>query len=457
MTVAIALACVRTARPDEPDSELATQGLAVLTKYCYPCHGQGGKFEAGELDMSKREVLVGPPGQDQDKPYITPGKLDQSLIWERAAVKKNMPPKKEKRRPGSVDLEVLKRWIEAGLPFPRPPAAPTRPFRTNQDVLETIRGDLRKADRDDRPYLRYFTLTNLWNDKAISVGELRLAQAALAKLVNSLSWEREIVVPRAIDEDRTVLAIDLRALGWDRPGLWRQIAAANRYGLAFDSDRSREVRDLAEEVYRLAESKVPFVRVDWFLATASRAPLYDAILDLPDQAAALQRLLKVEVLSDFQRLKVARAGFSKSGVSSQNRVVERHAAAYGAYWQSYDFKPGNPRSNIFRLPLGPEVDDNPFGLEGTGFRPDGGEIIFNLPNGLQGYMLVNKDGKRISEAPAEVVHDRQMVTGSTIIVNGLSCMSCHKKGMIEELKDEVRSGHAFEGRPAEVLGLTSRK
>ena len=86
---------------------------------------------------------------------------------------------------------------------------------------------------------------------------------------------------------------------------------------------------------------------------------------------------------------VARAGFTQSGVSGHNRLVERHEAAYGADWKSYDFKSSDGLGNLFLYPLGLVFHKNPF--ERFAFKHDGGGIIFNLPNGLQGYMLV--DGK----------------------------------------------------------------
>jgi hypothetical protein len=38
----------------------------------------------------------------------------------------------------------------------------------------------------------------------------------------------------------------------------------------------------------------------------------------------------VDVLDNFLRHRLDRAGFVKSGVSEQNRLIERHEAAYGA-------------------------------------------------------------------------------------------------------------------------------
>ena len=65
---------------------------------------------------------------------------------------------------------------------------------------------------------------------------------------------------------------------------------------------------------------------------------------------------------------------------NNNRVVERHASRYGAYWKSYDFAGNTGTQNIFTHPLD--------------FTQDGGEIIFNLPNGLQGYLIVDASGER---------------------------------------------------------------
>ena len=60
---------------------------------------------------------------------------------------------------------------------------------------------------------------------------------------------------------------------------------------------------------------------------------------------------------------------------TNNRMVERHRSIHGAYWKSYDFAGSVGAQNIFNHPLD--------------FTHDGGEVIFNLPNGLQGYYLVN--------------------------------------------------------------------
>jgi hypothetical protein len=222
------------------------------------------------------------------------------------------------------------------------------------------------------------------------------------------------------------------------------------YGLKLDGQGNGALRAVAAEAYRLSGSDLPALRSDWFVAAATRPPLYHTILDLPDTDAKLETLLRVDVNENFLRDKLTRAGFAKSGVSSQNRLIERHEAAYGAYWKSFDFKTNDGTGNLFRFPLGPAFKDNPF--TDQVFAHAGGELIFHLPNGLQGYLLVDDKGKRIDEGPTEVVSDTNKSSGTVVIVNGLSCMVCHKHGMIRDgFKDEVRDGAGVAGAAREKV------
>ena len=51
-------------------------------------------------------------------------------------------------------------------------------------------------------------------------------------------------------------------------------------------------------------------------------------------------------------------------------------------------------------------------------------MIFNLPNGLQGYMLADAKDRRLDvPAPVAIVSDRSETSGTPEIVNGLSCMA----------------------------------
>lgn len=247
-----------------------------------------------------------------------------------------------------------------------------------------------------------------------------------------------------MDAQGTVFQVDLRDLGWDEHELWKEVLKANPYGLTFSRSTDAELRELAQEVYDLSGSDLPYLRADWFIATASRPPLYHTLLQLPKHARELERQLKVDVQQDFLRNKLARAAFLTSGVSRQNRLVDRHDAVYGSYWKSYDFKTNEGPGNLLKFPLGPRFEDHPYPRQA--FEHAGGEIIFNLPNGLQGYLLMDEKDRRIDTGPVEVVRDSQETSGTPLIVNGLSCMACHKHGVIR-FEDKLRNGSALVGDP----------
>ena len=57
-------------------------------------------------------------------------------------------------------------------------------------------------------------------------------------------------------------------------------------------------------------------------------------------------------------------------------------------------------------------------------------------------MLVDSKADRIAVGPPDAVDDLKKILGTTTIVNGLSCMSCHTQGMKREFKDTVRFGIA---------------
>jgi serine/threonine-protein kinase len=439
----ITLLAAGTAGAAEDPARLASAARLVLEKHCARCHS-GGQSEGGF-------GFVLDAGQLLDRKKVTAGDAGKSRLFRRVQ-SGEMPPEDEKPRPSPGDLAALKGWIDAGAPaFAEVPGH--RAFLAEADVLAAIRGHLRGLPAEDQPFQRYFTLTHLHNNPALADEELRWQRAALAKAVNSLSWKPRVVVPLAVDRAETVFAVDLRDLDWDRRRVWEEVSRLYPYGLKFDGQRDEEVRSAAAEVYRLTGTDLPALRSDWLVATATRPPLYHAILDLPDTAAKLEKLLRVDAAENFRRDKLARAGFAKSGVSSQNRLVERHESAYGAYWKSFDFRNSDGTGNLFRFPLGPAFTSNPFADQA--FAHAGGELIFHLPNGLQGYLLVDSKGQRIDEGPTDIVSDTNKTSGTVAIVNGLSCMACHKHGPIRDgVKDELRDGAGVSGNArAKLLRL----
>jgi serine/threonine-protein kinase len=284
-----------------------------------------------------------------------------------------------------------------------------------------------------------------------------LHRAALAKALNSLSWKARIVRPEAVDAQQTIFALDVRDLDWDRGNLWQELMKAYPYGLKYRNHPDPALQRLSDEIEALTGCDMPLVRSDWFVATATRPPLYHTLLRLPTDAKELEKQLDVDIAANFKEptpQRIARGAMHKSGVSGQNRLVERHSAKHGAYWKSYDFLPGRARSRLTRFPLGPlnlfDAGKHPFPSQA--FEHDGGELIFNLPNGLQAYLLINGKDQRIDEGPIAVVGDEQKTAGTAAIVTGVSCMSCHKHGMIS-FKDVVRDSNSVFGQAERMVKL----
>jgi serine/threonine-protein kinase len=431
---------------------MAAQARAVLKTYCHRCHhGEGS--EGGDFDVLQTETLTTP--REGDKPYVVAGKPADSYLFQRMALRKggkgDMPPKNIPERPSDADKALVRQWIEAGAP----PFTEVvgRKFIPLKSVLTAIAEHLENQPRDTRPHLRYFTLTHLYNNPRVTDEDLRAARAALSKAINSLTWSSHVALPEPIDKEETILVLDVRDVDWDKNDLWREVLRAYPYGLKYRNHP--ELARLDERLCELTGCDMPLVRADWFVATATRPPLYHALLELPARACDLEKKLDVDIAASFLDPKperIARAGFSRSGVSGQNRLVERHRAAHGAYWKSYDFKPDSGRAKLTRFPLGPlnlfPAGHHPFADQA--FAHDGGEILYNLPNGLQGYLLVNGKDERIDEGPIQVVGDVLKTSGTPAIVTGVSCMACHKHGTIA-FTDTVRDHSSVFGEPEQHL------
>jgi hypothetical protein len=261
--------------------------------------------------------------------------------------------------------------------------------------------------------------------------------------LNSLSWQEEIAVPRQIDEGRqVVLNIDLRSYGWEARD-WSEIERAYPYGILHSEDEG--LLEVEKEISKLTGTRLAIVRGDWFAATVARPPLYDRLLKLPATLTELEvQRLGVHLDRNFKDDTQRRAGLITSGVSKHNRQVERHRTPFGAYYRSYDFKTSAGRGNLLLFPLGPRFAGNDF--DDQAFEQAGGEVIFNLPNGLQGYMLADaRDNRLDAPAPVAIVSDKSETAGTPEIVNGLSCLACHSSGM-KPFRDEIREHPAVFAR-----------
>jgi mono/diheme cytochrome c family protein len=413
--LAIALRTEATPAVQQADPSVAARAFEVLQKRCSSCHGDTGSARTYMLLDHAAMIKTG---------KVVPGKPEESPLFQRitGSIEPVMPAAGPKL--ADSDIALIKQWIADGAPEWSTVPTPARQFITNDDVVSAIERDLNSFHGDtSRRFLRYFVLTNLYNSGDTKVATYR---GALFKLLNSLSWDKDIIRPAIIDKEETIFRIDLRDYGWTDPTwTWETVLAGYPYGVELSGSAYSRIQILTS-------TKIPMIRADWFLAAASVPPLYHEILELPTNEGDLEscgsntrHCLHIDTernLRDSPGVRVVRAGFTESGVSNSNRIVERHRSPFGAYWKSYDFSDNIGEHNIFQHPLD--------------FRRAGGEIIFNLPNGLQAYLLVNDRGQRIDQAPTNIVFDKG---GSRAeIRNGLSCMSCHVNGM-RSFTDDIRA------------------
>jgi hypothetical protein len=249
-----------------------------------------------------------------------------------------------------------------------------------------------------------------------------------------------------------------------------------------------------------------YVRGDWFVFAASWPPLYYKMLgmtdneydfenpqpmkDETDQSLIARRArspqvdsIKNMVTDNLMRIATLNESFT---AISGRRVLERHEARFAKrprnsltlgvtmprgrqpyYWKSYMFddqKSALDGRTVTTAPLGPCIPGNRVTGEGIPrscldngqrvtdrklaeqhvFVHDAGENIFSLPNGLQGYMIVDREGMIIPFVDPNVSRDRKRkydtdgkgagMQGEQLfrdesILAGVSCMSCHTEGL----------------------------
>jgi len=393
--------------PAAPPAPGLTVGMppevkALLQARCAGCHTYGQADPAGwgaALDMSRLT----------NADVVVPGDPDSSRMIDRVAVVGNMPPVGP--RLTADEIQLLRQWISD---MPKRSAVPM----SDTDVLNAIAAD-QLGIRDRNADYRYISFAHFAGEER-STDEVEAMQQAFVFVLNSLSRRGQIVDFAPVDVQGTIFRLRLSDLGWDAR-IWDTITSFYPYCLRSDAASHRAL-------YVQLGTEAPVVRGDWMLATLTRSPLYEFLINQPATLDQLAATLGVNINDDINHEgqvepdNLVRIGFRRSGVALHNRMIERHLGRQGQYlWISYDFNADVGTSDVLANPLGPKLRDRQRFVHT--FENAGGEVIYSLPNGLQGYMVVNAVGNRLDAVPLNIARDPHR--RDALVRNGLSCYGCH--------------------------------
>jgi hypothetical protein len=414
-----ASAATQVVAPTDPVEKAA---FDVLDKHCARCH-QDGKLSSRERpaknfgNVLKLEEIASNPN------YILPGNAFGSKLFKQI-VDKEMPydvayeGDTRYENVSEAELKALEAWIQQ-LGTKSAAACGERKFVSHEDMIGLIAADLDKQPRARKKGTRYLTLTHLKN-ACTSDEAMKVFRQGTIKLVNSLSRSSDVVRLETADPEETIIRINIDDLGWDASD-WDTVLATYPYNLQPETELTNVLKSASG-------TQMPYVRADWFAFAASQPPLYDKLLKLPKTFQALAKEQGVDVDGNIKKFIAQRSGFQKSGVSQNNRLIERHPSRSGYFWTSYDFAGNKARQSLFESPLGPTGPN--------AFQHDGGETIYSLPNGFQAYYLNTEKGVQIDKGPTNIVRD--LSRKDLAVTNGISCMGCHDQGM-RKAKDEIRN------------------
>jgi hypothetical protein len=195
-----------------------------------------------------------------------------------------------------------------------------------------------------------------------------------------------------------------------------------------------------------------FIECSQFVHTLSKTQMYHYIAEIPTYANFLEEQLGFyEEEVSVERLDFLTYTESKHAITFSDRIsfCKDLSRTKTSYWSSSYANVTSDQFNYFcsttemdepvKMPF--KVYQNPIpkyrGPDLGIIEPNieahlSGEMIFSLPNGLQGYMLDFNEGSRRNSASLQVVVDPfrlSQKTGSPYLMNGTACHACHVFGL----------------------------
>ena len=213
---------------------------------------------------------------------------------------------------------------------------------------------------------------------------MKVYRQGAVKLVNSLSRSSDVVRLETIDPDAAIIRFNLDDLGWAGAGLGQRARGLSlQHAAATPSSPTRCRARPARSCPTCAPTGSPSRR--------PRRRSTTSCSSLPRTFQALAHEQGVDVEGNIKKFLAQRSGFQKSGVSQNNRLIERHPRAAATS--------GRPTTSPATRRARACSSSRSGRAAKDGFEHDGGETIFSLPNGFQGYYLNEAKGDSARQGP----------------------------------------------------------
>jgi hypothetical protein len=454
----------------EPETVAAVASL--FRQSCTDCHGKGNAYgglpDIFDVDELKRRGLITPSAEkSQLFLLVESGQEPPPDVFN--------PRTGQPNRPAAFDkVDALRRWIDGGAPA----------LRGNRSRIELdsyqqlLRVDLASISRAEQGSSVYIDFHAVYNNPNVSDAELAAYANATLKLLNGLD---PLSTRVQTNGSGTAVVVDDRGLplavrfafpryNLSRGDIDRIVASTNRQDISnpFDCD-------------------VPAIPVGDFLQIASGDDFFNPINENFESTysnVVLRRLFQENGIIDpndndtlvfnpisksefiangftnFSNFTLAdvleargaslddvdllfnegadterftRACLLNSSVSAANRCLDRFSLdqpSGGSAWVTWDaLSIGSPNDNqdffraFFNGPANPP--QAPIVRTENAFVADGGEVIFQLPNLMQGYAVYNGNLNLVTNPPTfAVLNPTDSEGGNFISVR--ACSSCHQ-------------------------------
>jgi mono/diheme cytochrome c family protein len=454
----------------EPETVAAVASL--FRQSCADCHGKGNAFgnlpDIFDVDELKRRGLITPSAEkSQLFQLVESGQEPPPDAFNPRTGQPNQPAAPDK-------VEALRRWINGGAPSLRS----NRSLISLDDYTRLLRRDQSSLSRADQATLAYIDLHSVYNNPNVSNAELAAYANATLKLLNGLDPISTRVqrdgsgTAVVVDDNQVPIAVRVvfPRYNLNRTDIERIVASTNRQDLsnpfecdvpaipvgdflqiASADDFFNPIKEQFESTYsnvvlrRLFQENGiidpndnetlvfnPMAKVDFIAGGFTNISNF-TLADLLEARGA--SLTDVDLLfnegADSERF--SRACLLNSSVSAANRCLDRFSLDQpqgGSAWVTWDaLSIGSPNDQqdffraFFNGPANPP--QAPIVRTENAFVADGGEVIFQLPNLMQGYAVYNGNLNLVTNPPTfAVLNPIDSERGNFISVR--ACSGCHQ-------------------------------